>query len=224
MAKILVVEDDMLLNKGISISLVKHKHVILNGFSYSEGYSLFFNNDIDLVLLDINLPDKGGLELCTEIRKNSQVPIIFLTANDTEQNIITGFKSGCDDYISKPFSIEILNQRIQAILRRIKPDGKNIFNSGELAIDYDKMLVTKSMEIIKLTATEYKLLELITQNSGQVMTRQIILERLWDVDEAFVDENALSVNIRRLRQKIEDDPKNPKYIKTVFGIGYAWGE
>lgn len=224
MAKILVVEDDVLLNNGIALVLEKKGHFVIKGFSYSEGYLSFLNGNIDLILLDINLPDNSGINLCTEIRKVSQVPIIYLTANDTEQDIVTGFKTGCDDYISKPFSIEVLNQRIQAILRRIKPEGKNLFHSGDISVDYEKRLVTKATEVIKLTVTEYKLLELITQNSGQVMTRQLILERLWDVDEAFVDENALSVNIRRLRQKIEDVPKNPRYIKTVFGIGYAWGE
>lgn len=224
MAEILVVEDDMLLNNGIALILKKYGHTAFCGFSYTEGYNLFLNRNINLVLLDINLPDKSGLELCSKIRENSQVPIIFITANDTEQDVIRGFKTGCDDYISKPFSLEVLNQRIQAVLRRIKQEDKNLFCYGDITIDYDKMLVKKSKEVIKLTATEYKLLAFITQNSGQVLTRQILLERLWDVDEAFVDENALSVNMRRLRQKIEDDSQKPKYIKTVFGIGYTWGE
>ncbi|MHB8065495.1 MAG: response regulator transcription factor [Ruminiclostridium sp.] len=224
MARILVVEDDVLLNRGIRLALEKHDYTINSSFSYSEGYSCFLNESFDLILLDINLPDKSGVELCKQIRKSTQVPMIFITANDTEQGMVNGFLSGCDDYIAKPFSLEVLKQRIQAVLRRSKPIDKNIFCSGEITIDYDKMFVTKSQEAIKLTATEYKLLSLITQNSGQVLTRKIILEKLWDVDEAFVDENALSVNMRRLRQKIEDDPKNPEYIKTVFGIGYTWGE
>lgn len=224
MARILIVEDDKLLNDGISIALKKGGHTVLSGFSYNEALCLFLNNSFELILLDINLPDRSGLELCNEIRKKSDIPIIFITANDTEQDIVNGFVNGCDDYIAKPFSLEVMNRRIHAVLRRTTQEDKNTFRSGEISINYDKMVVSKREVLIKLTATEYKLLALLTQNSGQVLTRDIILQRLWDTDEAFVDENAVSVNMRRLRQKIEDDPKNPKYIKTVFGIGYTWGE
>ncbi|HEX2926359.1 MAG TPA: response regulator transcription factor [Ruminiclostridium sp.] len=224
MARILIVEDDTLLNNGIAIALKKRGHTVMCGYSYHEGFYLFINNSFDLTLLDINLPDRSGLELCGEIRKKSDVPTIFITANDTEQDIVNGFMNGCDDYIAKPFSLEVMNQRIQAVLRRIKTGDKNLFRSGEISINYEKMVVEKGGNPLRLTATEYKLLALLTQNSGQVLTRDIILGRLWDTDEAVVDENAVSVNMRRLRQKIEDDPKNPKYIKTVFGIGYTWGE
>ena len=224
MARILIVEDDKLLNDGISIALKKRGHTILSGYSYHEAFCLFLNNSFELILLDINLPDRSGLELCNEIRKKSDIPIIFITANDTEQDIVNGFVIGCDDYIAKPFSLEVMNRRIHAVLRRTTPEDKNIFRSGEISINYEKMMVSKGEISLRLTATEYKLLTLLTQNSGQVLTRDIILQRLWDTDEAFVDENAISVNMRRLRQKIEDDPKNPKYIKTVFGIGYTWGE
>ncbi len=224
MARILIVEDDKLLNDGISIALKKGGHTVMSGFSYNEALSLFLNNSFELILLDINLPDRSGLELCNQIRKKCDIPIIFITANDTEQDIVNGFVNGCDDYIAKPFSLEVMNRRIHAVLRRTTQEDKNTFRSGEISINYDKMMVSKSEVLIKLTATEYKLLTLLTQNSGQVLTRDIILQRLWDTDEAFVDENAVSVNMRRLRQKIEDDPKNPKYIKTVFGIGYTWGE
>ena len=224
MARILIVEDDKLLNEGIAIALKKHSHTVKSGYSYQEAFCMFLNNSFELILLDINLPDRSGLELCKEIRKKSDIPIIFITANDTEQDIVNGFMSGCDDYIAKPFSLEVMNRRIQAVLRRIRTEDESTFRSGVIAVNYKKMLVSKGEVSLKLTATEYKLLALLTQNSGQVLTRDIILQRLWDTDEAFVDENAVSVNMRRLRQKIEDDPKNPKYIRTVFGIGYTWGE
>ncbi len=224
MAKILIAEDDKLLNDGISIALKKRGHTVQSGYSYLEAYSLFLNNSFELILLDISLPDKSGLELCNEIRKKSDIPIIFITANDTEQDIVNGFANGCDDYIAKPFSLEVMTRRIHAVLRRTRTEDKSIFRSGEISINYEKMMVSKGEVALKLTATEYKLLALLTQNSGQVLTRDIILQRLWDTDEAFVDANAVSVNMRRLRQKIEDDPKNPRYIKTVFGIGYTWGE
>lgn len=223
MEKILIVEDDILLNRGIKLALEKNNYSVACSYTYSEGYSYFTAESFNLILLDINLPDKSGLELCNQIRKTSQVPIIFITANDTEQDVVRGFLSGCDDYMAKPFSLEVLYRRIQAVLRRMGRTENNVFSSGEILIDYDKMQVKRADETVKLTATEYRLLTLLTKNSGQVLTRRSILEKLWDVDEAFVDENALSVNMRRLRQKLEKDPKRPYYIKTVFGIGYTWG-
>ncbi|WP_097027966.1 response regulator transcription factor [Clostridium peptidivorans] len=224
MINILIVEDDKLLNKGISYALGKSAYNVISTFNYDEGLIAFSNNSIDLILLDINLPHENGLKLCEEIRKNSESPIIFITANDTEQDIIQGFQTGCDDYITKPFSIEILKQRIIAVLKRTNIKEKNIFMYKDITIDYDMMILKKAEEVIKLTTKEYKLVELLTKNKGQVISRQVILERLWDVDGNFVDENTLSVNIRRLRQKIEGDSRNPKYIITVFGIGYTWGE
>lgn len=224
MINILIVEDDKLLNKGISYALGKGSYNVLSTLNYDDGVTAFSNNSIDLILLDINLPHKNGLKFCEEIRKNSDVPIIFITANDTEQDIIQGFQIGCDDYITKPFSIEILKQRVIAVLKRANVKEKSIFTYKDITIDYDMMILKKEEEIIKLTTTEYKLVELLTKNKGQVVSRQVILEKLWDADGNFVDENTLSVNIRRLRQKIEDDPRKPKYIITVFGIGYTWGE
>lgn len=221
---ILIVEDDKLLNKGISYALGKSTYNVISTFNYDEGLIAFSNNSIDLILLDINLPHKSGLKLCEEIRKNSESPIIFITANDTEQDIIHGFQTGCDDYITKPFSIEILKQRIIAVLKRSSIKEKNIFVYKNITIDYDMMILKKLKEVIKLTTKEYKLVELLAKNKGQVISKQIILGKLWDDHGNFVDENTLSVNIRRLRQKIEDDPRNPKYIITVFGIGYTWGE
>lgn len=138
--------------------------------------------------------------------------------------MVKGFESGCDDYISKPFSVELLKHKISAILRRNTIDVKNEFEYKELKIDFDKNIVKKDNIEVSLTATEYKLLELFVKNKGKVLTKDILLEKLWDNSGKFVDENTLSVNIRRLRKKIEQDPKNPIYIITVFGIGYIFGE
>ena len=182
------------------------------------------NNKIDFLLLDINLPDGNGLDLCKEIRSKVVCPIVFFTANDTEEDMVKGFESGCDDYISKPFSVELLKHKISAILRRNTIDVKNEFEYKELKIDFDKNIVKKDNIEVSLTATEYKLLELFVKNKGKVLTKDILLEKLWDNSGKFVDENTLSVNIRRLRKKIEQDPKNPIYIITVFGIGYIFGE
>ena len=223
MAKILIVEDDELLSRGLAYALEKEGYGVVTAYNYTEGYAAFLSGGLDLALLDINLPGKSGASLCAKLRLTSELPIIFITANDTEQDMIKGFQLGCDDYISKPFSLDVLKQRVKAVLRRVVVVDKDVFSSGDITVDFHQMIVKKDAELVKLTATEYRLLELLVKNKGQVLTRQLILERLWDASGNFVDENALSVNIRRLRQKIEDDPKYPAYIIMVFGIGYTWG-
>lgn len=223
MSNILVVEDDKLLNKGISFALKKDNHNVFNAFTYKETIENL-NEELDLILLDINLPDGNGIDICKKVRKVSDVPIVFLTANDTEEDMINGFKIGCDDYIAKPFSTEVLRNKILAILKRSIIKKSDKFMYKDLLIDYDKRVVAFRGEEVKLTLTEYNLLELLIKNKGQVLTRRSILENLWDVNGNFVDENALSVNIRRLRRKIEIHPKNPEYITTIFGVGYTFGE
>lgn len=224
MALILIVEDDKILNKGITFSMKQRGYEVISVFNGRDASRVLLENKIDLIILDINLPDKSGLDLCAEIRENFDKPILFLTAKDTEQDIIKGFQAGCDDYISKPFSIEVLKQRISAVLRRSEAKEENVYKSGTIKINFDKMEVTKESEIIKLTPKEYKLLELLVKNCGKVLKRENILEKLWDVNGEFVDANSLSVTVKRLRQKIEEDIKNPKYVITVFGIGYMWSE
>ena len=177
------------------------------------------------MILDINLPDGSGMELCRKIRSAGNIPVIFLTANDTEKDMIEGFQAGCDDYIAKPVSVELLNQRIMAVLRRSAQDSSgDLFHYKDLSVDFGKMQVSRSQVPVKLSVTEYRLLELLIKNKGQVLTRESILGRIWDCDGNYVDENTLNVHIRRLRQKIEPDTKNPQYIITVFGIGYTFGE
>ena len=224
MTKILIVEDDELLSRGLAFALEKEGYEVVTAGSYAAGHAALLSGGVELTLLDINLPDKSGAVLCGELRQGSQVPVIFITANDTEQDVVKGFQLGCDDYISKPFSIDVLKQRVKAVLRRAGAVDKDVFVSGDIRVDFQQMTVKKNAELVKLTATEYRLLELLVKNKGQVLTRHLLLERLWDASGNFVDENALSVNIRRLRQKLEDDAKNPTYIITVFGIGYTWGD
>lgn len=225
MTTILIVEDDRLLNEGLAYKLSRDNYHIVQAFSYHEGMTAFRDQAIGLVLLDIRLPDGSGLELCREIRQMSGVPVIFLTANDTEQDIVRGFGMGADDYIAKPFSMPVLCEHVKAVLRRSgETDGTRLLQYKDITVHPDKRKVYKQGQELKLTAGEYRLLAILAENSGQVLTRSLILEKLWDMDGNFVDENTLSVNIRRLRAKIEDDPKDCKYIKTVFGIGYTWGE
>lgn len=226
MARILIVEDDRTLNEGLAFALKQEEQYdVLSAYSAEEGMELFRSCDVHLLLLDVNLPGRSGMTLCEEIRRQSAVPIIFLTARDTDEDMISGFQCGADDYIAKPFSMAVLGQRIKAVLRRGgATGGSELFTYKDLTIHYDKMKVFKHHEELKLTTTEYKLLAMLAKNSKQVMTREMMLARLWDMDGLFVDENTLSVNIRRLRAKIEDDPKRPVYIRTVFGIGYTWGD
>ncbi len=139
--------------------------------------------------------------------------------------MIRGFKAGCDDYIAKPFSTELLNQRIMAVLRRTEQGINNdLFQYKDMSVDFDKMQVLVNNNLVKLSVTEYKLLELLIKNKGQVMTRETIIERIWGCDESFIDGNTLNVHVRRLRQKLEPDDKDPQYIRTVFGIGYTYGD
>ena len=224
MRPILIAEDDTVINSGIKYFLEKQGYRADSVFSCA-GVKAAAINEYSLIVLDINLPDGNGLELCGEIREVSNIPIIFLTANDTDEDMINGFKWGCDDYIPKPFSTEILLQRIKAVLRRAgSNDERNIFTYKGLSVDFDRMAVSVESNPVKLSATEYKLLEVLIKNKGHVLTRNMLFEKVWDIDGNYIDENTLSVHIRRLRNKLGDDSKNPKYIITVFGIGYTFGD
>jgi Response regulators consisting of a CheY-like receiver domain and a winged-helix DNA-binding domain len=225
LATILIVEDDRHLNEGLAYSLEGDHYETVSAYSYAEGLAAFRAREVHLVLLDVNLPDRPGTELCEVIRASSDVPIVFLTANDTEKDMVLGFKLGADDYMAKPFSMAVLRERVKAVLRRGGgEDHGSLFAYKDLTIHYDKKKAFKGGEEIKLTTNEFKLLNALTRNRNQVLTRETLLEKLWDAEGCFVDENTLSVTIRRLRSKLEDDPKKPVYVKTVFGIGYTWGE
>lgn len=224
MKNVLIVEDDKLLNRGVSFALKKEGYNTISVYSKEEAKNAVLQNHIDFLLLDIGLPDGSGLDLCKELRNQIDFPIVFFTANDTEEDMIMGFESGADDYISKPFSIEILKFKINAMLKRSDIKAKKLFIYKDLKIDFDSKKVYKRNEEIKLSVTEYKLLELLCKNKGIAMTKEVLLDKLWDYNGNYVDDNTLSVNVRRLRKKIEDDPKNPEYIVTLFGIGYMLGE
>ena len=224
MLRILIAEDEEPIANLIRINLTRAGYQCTWAPDGQTAADLMEREKFDLALLDIMLPGINGYELM-DYAKACELPVIFLTANDTESQMIAGFQHGCDDYIAKPFSIELLYQRILAVLRRSQSAASgDVFSYLTLTVDFVKMQVQKENAPVKLSAMEYKLLELLIRNRGQVLTRDLILERLWDCDGNFVDENTLRVLIRRLRQKIETDPKNPKLIVTVFGIGYTFGE
>lgn len=211
--KLLVVEDDRALNQGIALSFAGE--TVVSAFGVKEAEKLF-DDSFDLVILDINLPDGSGLDLCREIRKSSHVPIIFLTANDLEIDIVTGLESGADDYITKPFSLAVLRARVNAVTRRRLSDGSQ-FEFGNYFFDFDNMKFLDDGVPVELSKTEQRLLKLFVQNMGQTLSRELLLQRIWSDGAEFVEENALSVTVKRLRQKLPDAP-----IRTVYGIGYVW--
>lgn len=211
--KLLVVEDDRALNQGIALSF--GSETVVQAFCVKEAEELF-DYSIDLVILDMNLPDGSGLDLCREIRKSSSVPIIFLTANDLEIDIVTGLESGADDYITKPFSLAVLRARVHAVTRRRMGDGAVVV-VGKYSFDFENMKFLDGDTPVELSKTEQRLLKLFVQNMGQTLSRDLLLQRIWSDGAEFVEENALSVTVKRLRQKLSDAP-----IKTVYGIGYVW--
>ncbi len=223
MANILILEDEKVLSDGIRISLEKDGHTISQAFCCHEA-TMHIEKAFDLYLLDIRLPDGNGLDVCREIRESHAAPVIFLTANDTETDMLKGFAAGCDDYIAKPFPLAVLSKKVSAVLRLAgDAQSRNLFRYQDLTVDYDKMTAAVDGHDCNLTATEYRLLEYMVRHSGRVLTRSMLLENIWDIAGDFIDENTLSVHIRRLRSKLERDAKNPEYIKTVFGIGYCFG-
>jgi len=223
MSKILLVEDDSTLAIGLEYSLKNEGYEIDVANNLFKARELFSVENYQLILLDVMLPDGNGYEFCKEIREESNIPIIFLTACDEEVNVVMGLDIGADDYISKPFRIRELISRIKSVLRRYGEDGLGkVLVSGDIKLYFLEGKVEKYGEEVSLTPIEYKLLANFMKNPNQVLSRSNILESLWDTGGEFVDDNTLSVYIKRLREKIEDNSSTPIYIKTVRGLGYKW--
>ena len=229
MSKILLLEDDISLVDGLKYSLKK------NGFeaeivrTVSEALNSIENiGKYDLLILDVTLPDGTGFDVCEAVRRQGQqVPIIFLTASDEEVNIIRGLDSGGDDYITKPFRLGELCSRIRALLRRAgiaNPGSTTVIECGDITIDLLGSRALLNGKNLELTSAEYRLLCLLARNANRVVTREIILSELWDEAGNFVDNNTLSVYVRRLREKVEADPSHPRHLITVRGFGYQWKE
>ena len=229
MSKILLLEDDISLVDGLKYSLKK------NGFeteivrTVSEALNSIENiGKYDLLILDVTLPDGTGFDVCEAVRRQGQqVPIIFLTASDEEVNIIRGLDSGGDDYITKPFRLGELCSRIRALLRRAgiaNPGSTTVIECGDITIDLLGSRALLNGKNLELTSAEYRLLCLLVRNVNRIVTREIILRELWDEAGNFVDNNTLSVYVRRLREKVETDPSHPRHLITVRGFGYQWKE
>ncbi len=211
--KILIVEDDKSLNNGIALSLGTYE--CEQAYSLADARALL-NNSVSLVILDINLPDGSGLDFCREIRRTCGTPVIFLTANDMEHDIVAGLELGADDYITKPFSLAVLRARVNAVLRR-GANETNTFRLNDMVFDFDKLEFSLKGRQIELSKTEQKLLKIFVKNIGVTLSRDVLIDRVWSDGAEFVESNALSVTVSRLREKLPDAP-----IKTVYGIGYIW--
>lgn len=222
MKKIIIAEDDKALNHGICMALQSEELIFLPCETIREATKTLERHICDLMILDINLPDGNGVDLLREIRKTSQIPIILLTANDMETDIVTGLESGADDYVTKPFSLAVLRARVNARLRAQEPQTKEIFQTESLSLNFADMKFYRKGAEIKLSKTEQKLLKLLVSNPGITLERSMLIDRIWTDGADYVDENALSVSVKRLRDKLEENPAKPQYIKTVYGIGYVW--
>lgn len=224
MSKIFFVEDDLSLISGLSFALKKQGYEVDNARTIDEAAKLWQNNKYDLAILDISLPDGSGYQLCEKIRLNSKIPIIFLTAADEETDIIMGLDMGADDYITKPFKLAVFLSKVNAILRRSNDfNQKNtVLNSNGISVNLLNGDVTKNGETLNLTSGEYKLLCLFMENPNIILSQEQILGKLWDSNNDFIDNSTLTVYIRRLRKKIEDDPSNPTNIVTIRRMGYKW--
>lgn len=218
---ILVIEDDKRLNAGIAFALEKEGYAVHSAHSLLEAGKCL-ERKMNLILLDVNLPDGDGRDFLQNILAGQPVPVICLTALDTEEDMLQGFRAGCDDYVTKPFSMPVLVMKIKALLKRSEGTSRQIYSCGDLIYDFEGKALRKHDSAVELTALEVRLLEFFIQNRGIVLTRENLLEKIWDAEERYVEERTLNVSIRRLRKKIEDNPEEPRYIRTVFGIGYKW--
>lgn len=228
MQKLLLLEDDISLIDGLTYSLKRNGFDVDIARTIKEAERRIAESPgFDLFLFDVTLPDGNGFTLCEKLRESgNRVPIIFLTASDEETSIIRGLDCGGDDYITKPFKLGELCSRIRALLRRshMKNEEENILRSDDLAVNLAEGKVFLGDKAVEFTGAEYRLLCLLLKNSGRVLTRGMILDKLWDGAGNFVDDNTLSVYIRRLRKKLEKNPSQPEHLKTVRGLGYQWKE
>lgn len=219
---IMILEDDEDLAEGICISLNSDDLEFVLCRTVADAKSLLQQRLFDLLIFDINLPDGSGLDLCREVRRSSRIPIALLTAKDMEMDIVKGLECGADDYITKPFSLMVLRARVRALLRRNSGEQKAEYRDEVFQFSFDSMKFYKNGSSMELSKTEQRILYLLVMNAGQILTRERLLEWVWPEGTEYVEDNALSVGIRRLRDKLEDVPSKPVYIKTVYGKGYTW--
>lgn len=216
MEKILIVEDDNALASGLCRAFPGS----VSAGDIKTARKIMSENKISLVILDVNLPDGNGFDFLPEIKASFDIPVIMLTANDLESDIVSGLEAGADDYITKPFSLAVLRARVNTQLRKKEQKQDNRFICDGYIFDFDKMEFFNKGEAVELSKTEQKLLRILTENSGITLSRDKLIDRIWTDGAEYVDENALSVTVKRLRDKLSAK----EYIRTVYGIGYSWGK
>ena len=228
MNKICCVEDDSALLTALQYTLSQEGYEVMTAMTKTQGLELIQQESFDLVLLDVTLPDGSGYEICKRMREDSrlkEIPVIFLTACDDEVNIVMGLDLGADDYITKPFRVRELISRMNTVLRRAgKKQAETTINYQDLSINTIAARVFKNNQEVFLTGMEYRLLLILATHRNQVMTRDQLFEAIWDLGGEYVNDNTLTVYIKRLREKLEDDPAHPQLIRTIRGLGYKLGE
>ena len=223
MKHIFLLEDDETLGRGIVMALTEPEVSVTCRSTLARARAVLAEERFDLLILDINLPDGSGLTLLRQVRaEGSTTPVILLTANDLELDEVTGLEAGADDYITKPFSLAVLRARVNIQLRRGAPTGSQTLSMGPFAFDFEQMDFRRDGRAVELSKTEQKLLRVLVENRGHAVSRAALVDRVWTDGAEFVEENALSVTVKRLRSKLEADPSAPEYLKTVYGIGYTW--
>ena len=215
MWEVLLLEDDAALGRGVRLALQSEKLHVTRCGTLVQAREAWGRGAFDLLILDVNLPDGSGLEWLRELRRESAVPVILLTANDMETDIVAGLETGADDYITKPFSLAVLRARVNRLLRRGSAPAATL-ELGPFSFDFERLRFMRNGTEVELSKTEQRLLRLLVEHRGQTLSREVLLDRVWDGGE-FVDENALSVAVNRLRAKLADAP-----IRTVYGLGYQW--
>lgn len=213
-------EDDWEMNQGICYVLKENGYTAVSAHSIAEGKEAYETQGAELVLLDVNLPDGEGFTFCEWLRERSRVPVLFLTARDLEEDALKGYELGAEDYVTKPFSMKILLKKISVILKRNGGEQARIFDDGFLRINLTRARAEVKGEACPVTPTEFRILQEFLAHKGQLLTYEVLLDRLWDGGSQFVDRHALAVNINRLRGKIED--REHRYISNVYGMGYQW--
>lgn len=223
MKHIFLLEDDETLGRGISMALTGPETSVICRTSLAKARETLSGDRFDLLILDVNLPDGSGLDLLRQVRaEGDATPVILLTANDLELDEVTGLEAGADDYITKPFSLAVLRARVNAQLRRSAPKVSQTLTVGPFAFNFEQMDFRRDGRGVELSKTEQKLLRVLLENRGHAVPRATLVDRVWTDGAEFVEENALSVTVKRLRSKLEADPSKPEYLKTVYGIGYTW--
>lgn len=222
MARLLIIEDDLDLREGLGFALEMEGYALESAATVREGLACLYESSWDLIILDCNLPDGDGYELLETVRGFCDTPVFMLTARNTEMDEVKALALGVADYMSKPFSLAVLKARVRRILQAARPHTR--MHSAGITIDRDACTVIHDGEMVSLSKVEFQLLCYLVENRGQVLTKSQILSHVWDAQGRFVDENTLSVTIRRLRAKIEREPKHPVHIRTVHGVGYVWKE